>query len=45
MGYGGRALELLQEYYEGKHPSLDESDKKEKKSEGAAKVVKVSRKA
>ena len=24
MGYGSRALELLQQYYEGKMPSLDE---------------------
>ena len=26
MGYGGRALELLQQYFEGKIPSLVEMD-------------------
>lgn len=25
MGYGSRALQLLQMYYEGKFPSIDES--------------------
>ena len=26
MGYGGRTLELLQQYYEGKFPNLQESE-------------------
>lgn len=27
MGYGSRALQLLQMYYEGKFPTMDESSK------------------
>lgn len=36
MGYGGRAVELLEEYFLGNIPSIDENMKKEK-----AKIVKV----